>query len=191
MSYRRKTYFRDYYTPSTTRVSVHWSAKSSAYSVLFSDKKHWNEMQVLINFIKGLNVGEKDCQMDDSSGKKIWTWYFAEQHLDAFKALVDSFAVNDVNSTFDWDFTGKPSGQTNQSVFIPNDVYLNRFRDLTGQDIKDKEFREAKKIYHRWLMVNHPDKGGDHNTVRDVNECWSNLEVKYFNAKKETEYVYE
>jgi hypothetical protein len=186
MSYRRRSYLDNNWSQSTTKVTVSWSSKSSAYSVNFSNTKHWNEMQVLINFIKNLNVGEKDCQMDDSSGKKVWTWYFVEQYLEPFKALVDSFAGANI---FEWEHIPKPTGNSNTSIFVPNDVYLERFKTLTGQDITGLEFKAARSIYRRWMMQNHPDKGGDHFIVRDVNECWSNLEIKYFAGKKEQEYA--
>ena len=186
MSYkRRRSLWTEPYNIVTT-VSVHWSQKSSAYMVNFSDTKHWNEMQILINFIKGLDVSEKDVQMDDSTGKKVWTWYFVEKYIEPFKALVDSFAGANI---FTLDFIPKPSSQTNTSIFVPVDVYLERFKTLTGQDIKDLQYVDAKKTYRKWLMVNHPDKKPEnHILVRDVNECWSALELQLFKSRKEQEY---
>lgn len=187
MSYRRRSswqYGHSYPTP--TKVSVHWSAKSSAYMVNFSDTKHWNEMQVLINFIKGLNVSERDCQCDESSGKKVWTWYFVEQYLEPFKAIVDSFKGSDI---FEWDFVPKPVGGNLQSHFVSTDTYFQTFQNLTGQDISKLDHDQAKKIYRRWMIKNHPDIGGDSKTASSVNECWSNLEVIFYKKKKEQEYV--
>jgi hypothetical protein len=188
MSYRRRSIWDRSYT-SVTKVSVHWSSKSSAYMVNFSDTHHWNEMQVLFNFIKGLDVSEKDCQCDESSGKKVWTWYFVEKYLEPFKALVESFG-GQAGGIFEIDIIAKPIGGSNQSIFVPVDVYLDRFKTLTGQDIKSLDFNAAKKLYRKWLMLNHPDrKPENHIIVRDVNECWSNLELNHFKSKKEQEYV--
>jgi hypothetical protein len=186
MSYRRRSNWQNSYSSysSITRVSVHWSAKSSAYSVNFSDTKHWNEMQVLIGFIKGLNVGEKDVLCDESSGKKVWTWYFIEKYVDAFNEMVKLMPT-----IFELDFMSKPTGQTNMAQFIPVDVYLSRFLELTGQDIKDKDYNDAKRIYRQWQRKNHPDVGGDKDIASSVNECWSALELNYFKSRKEVEYA--
>jgi hypothetical protein len=183
MSYRRNTSWSRSYS-SITRVSVHWSAKSSAYSVNFSDTHHWNEMQVLINFIKSLNVAERDVQCDETGPKKVWTWYFIEKYVDAFNEMVKLMPT-----IFELDFMPKPTGQTNTSQFVPIDVYLTRFQTLTGQTIKDLTYDEAKRVYRQWQRKNHPDVGGDKDVASSVNECWSALELNHFKAKKEQEYA--
>jgi hypothetical protein len=75
-------------------------------------------------------------------------------------------------------------------VFIPVDMYIDKFKILTDIDIKNIEYPQARKQYLRWLMVNHPDKKPEnHILVRDANECWSALELNYFKSRKEVEYV--
>lgn len=181
MSYKRRSaWSTDYSTPSVTRVMVHWSTKSSAYSITFSDTRNWNEMQILIGYIKNIPMHERDVQMDDTGPKKVWIWYLHEKHIIAFNEMVSA-----LSQYFVLDFVAKPSGQTNMAVFIPVDVYLDSFKKHTGYDIKALDHTEAKKLYRSWIRKNHPDVGGDATIASEVNTCWSELERVYFKAKGE------
>jgi hypothetical protein len=175
--YKRRPSWKDSY-PTQTKVSIYWSNKSSAYTIKFSDTENWNQMQILIQYMKKIPLGERDYDPDN----KIW--FLIEKYIESFKEMVTL-----MNQFFTLDFQAKPTGQTNQAIFIPVDVYINKFHDLTGQDVKDIEYNIARKQYLRWLMVNHPDKKPEnHILVRDANECWSALELNYFKTKKEPEY---
>jgi hypothetical protein len=186
MSYKRRSVWQDSFGSShITSVYVHWSQKSSAYMITYSDAKNFNEMMILNGYIKNQPQGEKDVQMDDSSGKKVWTWYLHEKHIIAFNEMVKAMPNH-----FKLDFIEKPTGQTNMSMFIPVDVYLTKFKNIVGEDIKDIEYDKAKKVYRRWIMKNHPDVGGDSKIASEINTCWTELERIYFKTKKETEYAY-
>lgn len=186
MTYKRQSAWRpsDSSYSSKTKVMVHWSNKSSAYSINFSNTNHWTEMQILIGYIKNIPYGERDTQCDDSSGKKVWTWYLIEKHITAFNEMVKALDL-----FFELDFVEKPVGQTSQSVFISVDVYLDKFKNIVGESIKDLEYDKAKKIYRRWIMKNHPDVGGDPVIASEVNTCWTELERVYFKTRKEVECV--
>jgi hypothetical protein len=178
MPYRRRPSWLDS-SPTTTKVSIHWSSKSSAFAIKFSDTKNWNQMQILIQYLKNIPYGERDYDPETK------VWFLIEKYIEPFKEMVSL-----MNQFFSLDFTPKPTEQTNQAVFIPVDVYLDKFKNLTGHDIKGIEYPVARKQYLRWLMINHPDKKPEnHILVRDVNECWSALELNYFKTKKETEYA--
>jgi hypothetical protein len=178
MSYKRRHSYYDPSYPSTTKVSIHWSNKSASYAIKFADTKNWNQMQICIGYLKNITYGERDY---DSENK---VWFLIEKHIGAFKEIITS-----LNQYFELDFIPKPENQVNIHQFIPIDVYFDRFKNLTGQDIRNLDSGKAKKIYLKWLMINHPDKGGDHIIARDVNEAWTELEKNFFKSKKEPEYV--
>ena len=177
MSYRRQSVWSHSYS-GKTKVTIEWSNKSGAYAIKFHDTKHWNEMKIFIDYIKNFPIGERDYDAEN----KIW--FLIEKHTTGFiemiKMMPDKFELN---------YTEKPTGQVNMAVFVPVDVYLERFHSLTGEIVKDLDYDKAKKIYRRVCMVNHPDKGGDKDKMSSINECWSNLEMNYFHVKKEVQYA--
>ena len=179
----RRPYKKNYnsfgnYSNTSTKVSIDWSNKSGAYAIKFHDTYHWDQMQVFLSYIKNFPMGERDY---DPVGK---IWYLIEQHIGGFIEMLKL-----VPQYFEYEFNAKPVGQTNVAKFVPTEVYLERFLKLSGENIKDLKYDEAKKIYRRVCLKNHPDRGGDPAVMSSINEAWSDLEMHYFNAKKETEYV--
>lgn len=190
MAYKRpyrSSSWSNYSYSGPTKVYIHWSQKSSAYSIKFSDTKHWNEMQILITFIKNLPTGEKDVQMEEdiNTGKKNWTWFITEKYVEPFKEM-----VRNMSGVFEIDFVDKPVGGGGfQAHFISTETLFTKFKEITGTDISALEYDAAKKVYRRWIMKNHPDVGGDPVKASSVNECWTNLETLHFKTRKETEYA--
>src|SRR6266496_3530191 len=115
MSYRRRSYL------SKTNVTIHWSSKSSAYAIKFEDTHNWNQMQILIQYLKNIPYGERDYDPDN----KIW--FLVEKYIEPFKEMVTL-----MSQYFELDFQAKPTGDTFKGNFIPIDVYLDRFKQLTG-----------------------------------------------------------
>lgn len=165
-------------TKSTTKVDLYWSSKSGAYALKFNDTKHWNEMQVFISYIKTQPTNERDY---DPVNK---VWYFIEKHLpqiqEMFKLLPNIFEV---------DFVEKPVGQANIHTFVPVDTYLDKFKTLTGEDLKGKEYNDAKKVYRKLCLKYHPDIVHNNEPMSSINQLWTELEKVYFLKTKEMEYV--
>lgn len=163
-----------------TKVTVHWSNKYNAYAINWQDTNHWNEMQPFISFLKSIPYGERDYDADNR------IWYLAEQHLDKFMAMLDLMP----SSIFEKDFQKKPDNQTNFHTFVSVDTYLDKFKELTGFDVRGQDYNDAKKIYRRSALANHPDRnGGDGSKMSDINEAWSHIESLHFKIKKEPEYA--
>ena len=179
MAYRRQWKPRDYNT-GPTKVTVHWSMKASAYAIKFLDTRHWNEMQIFITYLKGIPYGERDYNPDE----KIW--YLMEKHIDPFREM-----LKHMNQYFQEDFQGKAENQAFVGTFVSIDTYLDKFKELTGTDIRTcADYNMAKKIYRRAALENHPDRNnGDGSKMSDINEAWSQIEKLHFSVKKEPEYV--
>jgi len=136
-------------------------------------------MQVFISYLNKLPYGERDYDPDN----KIW--YLAEKHIEAFMEMMKLMP----STIFDHDFQKKPEGQAFQTTFVPIDVYLDKFRELSGHELRGKEYDDAKKIYRRTALTYHPDRnGGDGSKMSEVNEAWGHIEQLYFHIKKEVEY---
>ncbi len=123
-------------------------------------------MQVFIGYLKNLPTTERDYDPENK------VWYFQEKHLQAIQEMLKLLP-----EYFTIDFIEKPTNQTNTHSFIPREVWETKYKQLTGLQTTEK------RDYLRWIMKNHPDKGGDSNLVSAVNECWSEMN------KKEIEYA--
>lgn len=159
----------DYNTSTKTKVMIHWSPLSSAYSVKFMDMKHYNLIQPILSYMKSKPYGEYLYDPDN----KIW--FLIEKHVPGLRAMLDV-----LKEYFEIDFIEKQEGHSfNQSQEIPTEVWIKKFKQLTGLD------NIEKKNYLRWMLKNHPDVGGDSRIVSEVNECWSNInkkEIEYANS---------
>lgn len=183
MTRYRRPYSYDNYGP--TRVTIHWSQKHGAYAIKFGDLKHYNELQIVMLTMKSQPYGEYQYDPDE----KIW--YLMEKHIDKILTIFKQFKEHpNTASYFDVDYQEKPIGQTNTATFVPIDVYLDRFKELTGHDLRTiKEYTEAKKLYRRSALANHPDRnGGDGSKMSAINEAWGQIEELHYHIKKETEY---
>ena len=163
-----------------TKVTIQWSVASVAYTIKFHDTYHWDEMMVIKSAIQQFPYGE---QMYDPDNK---IWYLIEKHINGIKIMLELMP-----NIFELTFIEKPI-QDFQGKFVSVDTYIKSFERLTGANIKDfkpEEYNLAKKLYRRVCMENHPDRGGNSNTMSEINECWSNIEKLYFNQKKELEYA--
>lgn len=178
MSYRRRySGFRSYESGPTT-VTIHWSNKSGAYAIKFNDTRHWDKMQICIQYIKNFPYGERDYDPDNK------TWFLVEKHISGLKQMLELMP-----ESFTVDWQEKPSN-TPTATFVPMEVYLNRFKDLAGEDISKLTYDQAKKIYRRACMLNHPDRnGGDGTKMSSINEAWSNIEQNFYKMKKEVDYA--
>lgn len=162
-----------------TILNIDWSTKALAYSIKFMDTYHWNEMQPLMAFMKSVPYGEYTYDGDN----KIW--YLVEKHIEKLLELARM-----LSTAFEVKFTEKQTqGIRNTEEAVPAAVLMDRFYNLTGLDIKSLEYSEAKKIYHRAVMIHHPDKGGNAGVMSEINVLWTNLEKQHFCTRKEAEYV--
>lgn len=162
-----------------TPVTLAWSQKSSAYSLKFQDTNHWNEMQPFIAYLKTIPYGERDYDPEN----KIW--YFVEKYLSNIRAMLDPMEQAGI---FTVTFHEKPANQTSFAKFVPLDLYIDKFKNISGVDIKQMDYATAKKAYRRACMQNHPDRGGDPAKMADLNESWMHIEESHFNIKKDIEY---
>jgi len=173
------TRYRNY--PSTP-VSIYWSQKYGAYALKFSNTQHFNEMTPIINFLKSKPYGESTYDPTDK------VWYFAEEHLGSVRYLFKAFGT----SIFTLSLQEKPTNTGHSYLqgqkVISTDQHFSRFAELTGENIKSLDYLDAKKIYRRFCMRLHPDKGGDPATMSAVNEIWSDLERVWYKTTKEPEY---
>lgn len=163
-----------------TPVDIYWSQKASAYALKFQNTYHWNEMQPFMSYLKAQPYGEWEYDPQDK------TWFFIEKHLPKIQEMFD--VLKPVNA-FNVTFTQKPEGQTNAAVLVPIEVYLEKFKNISGQDIKNLDHIQAKKIYRKACLQNHPDHGGDSAIMASLNEAWVQIESKHYNIKKEIEYA--
>jgi hypothetical protein len=178
-SYKRqnRSYYRSNYP---TKVTISWSQQYSAYALKFCDTHHYQEMTPIMNFIKSNPYGDYTYDPDN----KIW--YFAEKYLQQVRTLVDAFG----SSIFETDFHEKPPlNYSFSSKTISVETYLQNFRDLTGEDIKNLDYNSAKRIYHRVCMKFHPDRNPDFaSTMRSINEIWAELEKLHFKTRSQIVY---
>lgn len=49
---------------------------------------------------------------------------------------------------------------------------FSRFQEITGVDISSLPEEERKKIYRRFVVKLHPDLGGDHEKMSELNRAW-------------------
>jgi hypothetical protein len=182
--YRRKSAWSNSaysYSPSTTKVTIHWSNKSAAFAIKFCDTKHWNEMQIAIQYIKNFPYGERDYDPENK------VWFLVEKHIPGLKTILEALP-----QYFEIDYQEKPTNQTNTHTFVPIDVWIEKFKSLTTFDVKDMEYSKAKMIYRKFCKVYHPDLNPQDDTKKlmsDLNECWNALELNHYKNKKEPEYV--
>jgi hypothetical protein len=186
MSYRRRSYYNENWKQNTkTIVSVHWSNLYPAYDITFSNTYHWDEMQVLISWIKKIPYGERDCSVSiGSNGKNIWTWNFIEKYVEPFNMMVSMM------ENFELDFIKKPEAQNDLYAprFIPTEVLLDKFKEITGVNISTFDYSGSKKVYRGACLRLHPDRNPDDPNSSDkmskLNEVWTNLEVQHFKVKQ-------
>ena len=199
--YSRKTrLYNDYYGRSNkTKVSIHWSQKADAYSIFFHkngkwfpSKKHFEAIQhVFLPFINNLPYGEKEktVRIDIINNEEVqeWTYYIAEKHLENFRKLVELMPED-----FEIDFIEKPD-ETNQfaSKIIPTETWLEKFKEITNENISGLDYGNSKRIYRRFCMLLHPDRQMDNEEARErntklmseLNEVWNNLEIQHFKTR--------
>lgn len=174
-AYKRNSrpYYRQNYP---TKITITWSQQYSAYALKFLDTGHYQEMTPIMNFIKSNPYGEYTYDPDN----KIW--YFHEKYLETVRKIIDAFG----SSIFELNFVEKPP--LNYSFLaktISVDTYLQRFQDLTGEDIRNLEYIDAKRIYRRVCLRFHPDRNPEFSsTMSSINEIWSELEKLHFKNKE-------
>ena len=163
-----------------TKVTIQWSQQYSAYALKFQDTHHFQEMSPIMNFIKSNPYGEYTYDPDN----KIW--YFAEKHLAQVRILVDAFGPN----IFDVNFQEKPPlNYSFTSKTISVDTYLDDFVNLTGENLRNLEYNDAKKIYRRMCMKFHPDRNPEFaSSMSRLNEIWTELEKLHFKTRSQVEY---
>ena len=182
--YRRNLWSSGYNSNQPTKVCIYWSQKASAYSIKFMDTHHWDEMQIFLQYLRNIPYGERDYDPDNK------VWYLTDKHLVGFKQMLEMIPQH-----FTVDFQEKQA-QAFQGSFIPIDIWLDKFKDLTGQNLRTLEFSEGKKVYRRVCRELHPDLHRDkddvinyHQLMSEVNECWSNIERDFYKQRKEPEYA--
>jgi len=174
MHYRRRTNINY-----PTQVLLHWSQKANAYSLKWQDTHHWTEMQIFITYLKSLPYGDYEYDPDNK------TWFFMEKYL---KNIQDMFTALSPTNSFDVDFQEKPTN-TFSGKFVSIDTYIDKFKQLAGEDIRGLEYDKAKKVYRRTCMRLHPDRGGNANDMSSLNEAWLHIEQTHYKVRKETEYA--
>lgn len=165
--------YRDKSTP--TPVSLSWNTSLGMYSLIFANTNHWDEMQECIRTLKQMiPLSERDY-----TGPPEYTWYIHEKWSEPMRVLLENIKV------FDFTFIGKPEGQTSTVKYIPTDIYLASFTNLSGVDVKDMEFGAAKKIYFKTSMKLHPDRNnGDGSKMTELNVAWEGLQIQHFKTKQ-------
>lgn len=163
-----------------TSVSITWSQQYSAYAIKWTDTRHFQEMSPVINFIKSNPYGEYTYDPDNK------VWYIAEKYIKQVITLLEAFG----NKIFEVTFTEKPPlNYAISSKTISIESYLQKFRDLTGEDIKNLEYIDAKRIYRRVCLKFHPDRNPEFaTTMSSVNEIWSELEKVHFKTRSQQQY---
>lgn len=180
-SYKRRN--RDFWASNRpTSVGIYWSQQYNAYACKWMDTHHFKEMAPVISYFKSKPYG--DC-VYDPDGR---VWYFKEEYLSDVQAMLNAFGP----TIFEINFIEKPIN--NYSNFFSQGEpsvsdYLDKFKQLTNEDLKNLEYSDAKKIYRRICMKMHPDiPGNDATNLSSVNEVWSALERLLYNTKKEPTY---
>jgi hypothetical protein len=133
-----------------------------------------------MNFIKSTPYGEYTYDPDNK------VWYFTEKYLTQVRSLIDAFG----KSIFILTFTEKPPvNHSFSSKIISIENYLQKFRNLTGEDISQLDYNTAKKVYRRVCMKFHPDRNPEFaNTMSSINEVWSELEEVHFKTRSHQQY---
>lgn len=210
MAYKRRVYstgmIHDSYSTDLTKVSIHWSFKASAYQIYFHKNGKWfptkerfqKIQSILITFINNLPYGEKEKQVkisqEDVYDMKArtnktqevqdWTYFIHEKHVNNFRNLVEMMPED-----FEVDFIEKPlETNTFTSKFVPVEVWLDKFKEITNNDISRSDFNTARSIYRKFCIQFHPDKNRDDNSMHEkmskLNEVWTNLEYQHFKTKQ-------
>lgn len=178
-SYRRQN--KHYWNSGKpTKVSIYWSQQYNAYAIKWMDTFHFKEMTPIISYFRSKPYGDAVYDPDNR------IWYFKEQYLADVRAMLAAFGP----VTFEINFSEK---QENHSFIGSPQVsissLISEFKILTGEDIKDVEYTQAKKLYRRICMKMHPDiPGNDSTNLSRVNEIWNALERVHYNTKKEPTY---
>src|SRR5258708_32720897 len=181
-SYKRTS--RPYYRSNKpTSVSITWSQQYSAYAVKWMDTGHFQEMMPVINFMKSKPYGEYTYDSDNK------VWYIAEKYIKDVIVLLEAFG----DTIFEINFVEKPAySYVSNTKTISVDTYLDQFKELTNEDIRNLEYRQAKKIYLRFCMKYHPDLNPDKIlsplVMSKMNEIWTELERLYFKTSSQITY---
>jgi len=182
-----------------TRVSIHWSNKASAYAIHFEKlpnskwfaggKERFQKIQTaFIGFINNLPYGEKEkvIKIDIVNNEEVqdWTYYIHEKHLNNFRNLVELMPED-----FEIDFIEKPDETARfTSKFIPIDVWLDKFKEITGESISNLDYNGSRSIYRRMCRLLHPDYNPNDleiaSKMSELNEIWTNLEIYHFKTKQ-------
>lgn len=158
-----------------TRVTLYWNNTLGMYSLKWADTHNWDKMQECIRIIKQTIPGTER----DYSGPPENTWYIHEKHAAVLKVLLENIRE------FDFEFIAKPEGQTNTVKYTPTDIYIAKFKELTGADVNGMEFSTAKKLYFRASMKYHPDRNnGDSSKMYELNTAWDGLQIQHFKVKQ-------
>lgn len=164
-----------------TKVQLYWSSLTNAYSLKFENTYKWTQMQGVLTWIKQTIPGQ-----EREYDPELKTWFLHEKHITQLKQLLELLSAD-----FELDFIAKPEGQQSFEKFVPLDTYLETFNKITGQDINSLSVDEAKRVYRRTCMLLHPDKNPGRpdisNRIYDLNEAWSQLQIKHFKTKEVTQ----
>lgn len=178
MAYRRR-YDPDWKSKQgPTRVTIHWSESAGAYAIKWHDTNHWDQMTICRNYIMNFPYGEREYDGDTK------TWYLIEKHTAGLKTMIEL-----TPQWFTLDYIEKPIGV--QTVkFIPMDVHLDNFKTLTGFDIRNQEYKDAKKVYFRACMKLHPDiNQGDATQMTELNVAWAAIEKEHYKQGVKQDYA--
>lgn len=187
MPYRRRVQY-PFNSNTPTSVGIYWSQQYNAYACKWMDTHHFKEMTPIMSYFKSKPYG--DCVYDPDN--KIW--YFKEEYLADVKNMLMAFGP----TIFEINFVEKPVNASHNG-YLSNtrptqtpDQLMEKFKQLSNQDIKNLEYTEAKKIYRRVCMKMHPDYNpGDENAatrMSSINEVWTELERIFYLTKKEPTY---
>lgn len=175
-------HWRDRNNNRRTKVQLYWSSLTNAYSLKFENTYKWTQMQGVLTWIKQTIPQGIERDYDP----ELRTWYIHEKHLDKLKQLLELLSVD-----FELDFIPKPEGQASFEKFVPTEVYLQTFNKITGVSIDSLSVDEAKRVYRRTCMLLHPDKNPGRpdisSRIYDLNEAWSQLQIKHFKTKEVTQ----
>jgi len=163
-----------------TKVQLYWNALSSSYSLKFENTYKWTQMQGVLTWVKQtIPWNEREYDPD------LRTWFIHDKYIAKLKELLEL-----LDSDFELDFIAKPenSGQTSFEKFVPTEVYLKTFSDITKEDISKLSADEAKRIYRRTCLILHPDRNPGRPDISarmsELNEAWSQIQIKHFKTKE-------